>query len=82
MELDIRNVDPKAPVILFETQEGKTITPKGDWPLRWFLTGGQMITSTQVTKGHTPGQPVHEWALQRFDLNGNVSRLADSFIRR
>lgn len=82
VELNIGNIDPKAHLILFPTSGGRTFTSSGPWPLRYYLPSGQMMKSWEVTRGDTPGQPVHEWVLKQFDSKGNVSRLADALVRR
>lgn len=82
-ELKVSNVDPKAHLVLFRTKSAGTITATGGpWPLRFYLPSGQMIKDWEVDHKGTEGQPVHEWALRQFDLNGNVSKLADALVRR
>jgi hypothetical protein len=76
-ELDVGNVDPKMPFILFPTAGGTEITPKQATQLLFFDTAGTIFRRPSVVKGFTPGQPVHEWALQEFDLDGGTSDLAD-----
>jgi hypothetical protein len=76
-ELDVGNVDPSMPFILFPTAGGTEITPKQATQLLYFDTAGTIFRRPRVVKGSTPGQPVHEWVLQEFDLTGAVSDLAD-----
>lgn len=78
--LNVGNIDPKMPFILFPTSGGAEITPKSADHLLFFDTSGGIHRRQSVIKGSTPGQPVHDWALQAFDLNGKIAKLADSLV--
>lgn len=78
--LNVGNIDPKMPFIIFPTSGGAEITPKSADHLLFFDTSGGIHRRQSVIKGSTPGQPVHDWTLQAFDLNGKIAKLADSLV--
>ncbi len=78
--LNVGNVDPKMPFILFDTSDAGTITSKGPWPLKWYLPDGTVLKKDTVQHRGHKGQPVHEWALQAFDIDGKVRQLANLLV--
>lgn len=82
MDVKLWNIDPAAKYILFPTDPGAIITPKlsGAYPLRFYNASGQMFRQGLVVRGATPGQPVHLWALEEFDLDQRVSDLARNLL--
>jgi len=75
-KLEIGNTDPKMPYIVFETQGGATITPKTkDYLVFYWFSRGNWNTKFSVTKGRTPGQPVHEWTINEFNIDQHLSDL-------
>lgn len=80
--LNVGNIDPKMQFILFPTKGGKKITPKGDYPLRFYdARAGGPFFRWSVKKGKTEGQPVHLWALDAFNLDSRVKDLANRLVQ-
>ncbi|MBD3260296.1 MAG: hypothetical protein GF334_01240 [Candidatus Altiarchaeales archaeon] len=74
--LELYTTDERAHLILFPTSGKEGVTPKGEGPMIFFNEDGSgPFRAWSINKPPTPGQPVHQWALQEFGIDGKVLRL-------
>lgn len=72
--LEVGNTDERMPYIVFETQGGALITPKEeDYLVFYWLAKKNWYTPPSVIKGATPGQPVHEWTIEEFNIDQHLA---------
>lgn len=79
--LHIGNVDERAHLILEPTSAKSGVTSHGNYMMKFFTESGGPFKAWEIDKPATPGQPVHEWAIEDFDLDRNVGMLADELVR-
>jgi len=75
-KLEIGNTDEKMPFIVFPTSGGATIVPaEKDYLVFYWMSKNSWNKKFSVKKGATPGQPVHEWTINEFNIDQHLSDL-------
>lgn len=90
--LRVGNVDPRMPWIIWPTKP-RGVIPHGGameqwrrgYPLRFYTASGAMHQQWEVRRGiasqGTPGNPVHEKMLERFNLEGALINYATWIVQ-
>jgi hypothetical protein len=79
--LNVGNIDERMENILFPTKGNPKITSKGDYPLKFYdhRLGGPFF-KWSVRRKSLPGQPVHLWTLDRFNVDQRTAELAQDIV--
>lgn len=86
--LEVGNIDERMKYIVFPTEpRNNPIRPRGTKPLAFFKAvaeGGKHgpFFSWTVNRKETPGQPVHLWALEEFNVDSHIPGLANRLVSR
>jgi len=81
--LEVGNTDERMPLIVGPTSaQDDVVATSGEFLFFYWDKIGQWVKAWSINKPSTPGQPVHEWTLEAFDIDSSLPELGDRLIRR